>query len=92
MLAGVLALVARATRPLAYSIVAAITAVVLAIALSHAGGPHALPGPISRSAPTSDAEQYTYSAVWLAFGVVLLAAGIALRSQPARLASAAVVA
>ena len=29
--------------------------------------------------------------MWLAFGVVLLLAGIALRSQPARLASAAVV-
>jgi uncharacterized membrane protein len=39
----------------------------------------------------SDAEDYTYSAVWLAFGVVLLLAGIVLKSQPARLASAAVV-
>jgi uncharacterized membrane protein len=39
----------------------------------------------------SDAEDYTYSAVWLAFGVALLLAGIALQSQPARLASAAVV-
>ena len=36
-------------------------------------------------------EQYTYSAVWLVYGVVLLLAGIALRSQPARLASAAVI-
>jgi uncharacterized membrane protein len=40
---------------------------------------------------TSDAEQYTYSAVWLMFGVALLAAGIALRSLPLRIASAAVV-
>src|SRR5262249_60524673 len=40
---------------------------------------------------SSDAEQYTYSAVWLVFGVALLLAGVALRSQPARLASAAVV-
>jgi uncharacterized membrane protein len=40
---------------------------------------------------TSDAEQYTYSAVWLAFGVVLLAAGIWFRSLPLRIASAAVV-
>ena len=39
----------------------------------------------------SDAEGYTYSAVWLAFGVVLLLVGIALRSQPVRLCSAAVV-
>jgi uncharacterized membrane protein len=41
---------------------------------------------------TSDVEQYTYSAVLLIYGVLLLAAGFALRSQPARLASAAVVA
>jgi uncharacterized membrane protein len=41
---------------------------------------------------TTDAEQYTYSAVWLMFGVLLLLAGFLLRSQPARLASAAVVA
>ena len=38
-----------------------------------------------------DAEQYTYSAAWLAFGVALLLAGIALTSRPLRLASAAVV-
>jgi uncharacterized membrane protein len=41
--------------------------------------------------PTTDAEQYTYSAVWLAFGVALLAAGVWLRSQAVRFASAAVV-
>jgi uncharacterized membrane protein len=41
--------------------------------------------------PTTDAEQYTYSAAWLTFGVVLLAIGIALRSQAVRYASAAVV-
>jgi uncharacterized membrane protein len=40
---------------------------------------------------TSDAEQYTYSVVWLGFGIILLFVGIALRSQPVRLASAAVV-
>jgi uncharacterized membrane protein len=39
----------------------------------------------------SDPEQYTFSAVWLAFGVVLLVAGLLLGSKPARLASAAVV-
>jgi len=39
----------------------------------------------------SEAEGYTYSAVWLAFGVVLLIVGIFLRSQPVRLCSAAVV-
>jgi uncharacterized membrane protein len=45
----------------------------------------------STSGSVSDAEQYTYSAVWLAFGVALLAAGITLRSLPLRVASAAVI-
>jgi uncharacterized membrane protein len=40
--------------------------------------------------PTTDAEQYTYSMVWLAYGVALLMFGIVFRSQPARLASAAI--
>ena len=39
----------------------------------------------------SGAEGYTYSAVWLAFGVLLLLVGIFLRSQPVRMCSAAVV-
>ena len=49
-------------------------------------------GPVLTRGPTTNAEQYTYSVVWLMFGVVLLIAGIFLRSQPARLASAAIVA
>ena len=48
-------------------------------------------GPVLTEGGTSDAEQYTYSAVWLAFGVALLAAGIFLRSLPLRVASAAVI-
>src|SRR6202030_1696730 len=39
----------------------------------------------------SDPEQYTFSAVWLAFGVMLLMVGLLLKSEPARLASAAVI-
>jgi uncharacterized membrane protein len=49
-------------------------------------------GEILTRGATTDAEQYTYSAVWLVFGVLLLVAGFRLQSQPARLASAAVVA
>ena len=41
---------------------------------------------------TSDAEQYTYSTVWLAFGIVLLAVGFMLRSQPARFLALGVIA
>ena len=48
-------------------------------------------GPVLTEGVTSDAEQYTYSAVWLLFGVALLAAGLWLRSLPLRIASAAVL-
>lgn len=49
-------------------------------------------GPILTRGVTSGAEQYTYSIAWLAFGVALLGIGIAVNSQRARLASAAVIA
>ena len=48
-------------------------------------------GPVIRSFDISDAEQYTWSAVWLIFGVALLLIGFFLRSQPVRYCSAAVV-
>ena len=47
-------------------------------------------GPVL-TGPTTDSEQYTYSVVWLLFGVVLLGAGFILASQRARLASAAII-
>jgi uncharacterized membrane protein len=49
-------------------------------------------GPILSRGLTTGAEQYTYSVAWLAFGVVLLGAGILFNSQRARLASAIVIA
>jgi len=49
-------------------------------------------GPVMSSGGVSDAEQYTYSIAYLAFGVALLVAGIAFNSQRARLASAVVIA
>jgi uncharacterized membrane protein len=49
-------------------------------------------GPVLTSGATSDAEQYTYSIAWLAFGVALLGIGIVFNSQRARLASAVVIA
>jgi uncharacterized membrane protein len=48
-------------------------------------------GPVLSGWFTSSAELYTYSAVWLAFGVALLLGGLMLRSQPARIASAIVI-
>ncbi len=49
-------------------------------------------GPLLDVGLTIDAEQYSYSIAWLAFGVVLLGTGIAANSQRARLASAVVIA
>jgi uncharacterized membrane protein len=49
-------------------------------------------GPFLNSGITGGGEQYSYSIVWLTFGVVLLGIGILVNSQRARLASAAVIA
>ncbi len=90
LLAGGLALVSRGTRPRPYGTTAAAAAVVLALAYLTLQVRRLYHGPMLTGGATSDVEQYTYSAVWLAFGVVLLAAGIRLRSRPLRFASAAV--
>jgi len=91
VLAITLALIARTTRPMAYRAVAAVTSVALALMFLSLEVTRAFHGPVLTDGITTDAEQYTYSAVWLGFGVVLLLIGIAIASKPARLASAAVV-
>ena len=91
LLVAALALITRGLRPQAYSTTAAVVAVALALAYLSLEVRTLYHGPILVGGGTSDAEQYTYSAVWLAFGVALLAAGTVLRSQPVRIASAAVV-
>ena len=91
MLAAVLGLVTRQTRPQIYRTIAAVTAVVLALTYLSFQVARIYQGPRLSIGPISGAEGYTYSAVWLAFGVVLLVIGIYLRSQPVRLCSAAVV-
>jgi uncharacterized membrane protein len=92
VLAIALALVVRTTRPMPYRVIAAAAAVILSILYLSLEVRRFYHGPVLAGGPTSDAEQYTYSAVWLVYGVVLLLVGIVLRSQPARLASAAVIA
>ena len=93
LLAATLALIVREHRPLPYRYIAAATAVALSLLYLTIEVRRLYIGPIiTPRVPTGDAEQYTYSAVWLAFGVALLMAGFFLRSQPARLASAAVIA
>jgi uncharacterized membrane protein len=91
VLSIVLALIARTTRPMPYRAIAAVTAVTLALFYLSLEVRRFFHGPILGGA-VSDAEQYSYSTVWLAYGVVLLAAGFFLRSQPARLAALAVIA
>ena len=91
VLAITLALIARTTRPMAYRSVAAATSVILALAFLSLEVTRAYHGSVLTAGARTAAEQYTYSAVWLGFGVVLLLVGIALASKPARLASAAVV-
>ena len=91
VLAAVLALVSRGVRPQHYSAGAAMTAVALALAYLSLEVARLYHGAVLTEGPTTDAEQYTYSAIWLAFGVALLAAGVLLRSQAVRFASAAVV-
>ena len=91
VLAITLALVARTTRPMPYRATVAVVAVVLALLYLSLEVARAFQGETLNFRLTSNAEQYTYSAVWLAFGVVLLVIGMVLRSEPARLASATVV-
>jgi uncharacterized membrane protein len=90
-LAAAIGLMTRQTRPQWYRTVAAITAVVLALTYLSFQVARFYQGPRLSVAPVSGAEGYTYSAVWLAFGVALLVAGMGLRSQPVRLCAVAVV-
>jgi uncharacterized membrane protein len=90
-LSAALAFQTRGLRPQGYSVMWAGIAVTLAIVYLSLEVRTLYQGPILSTGLTSDAEQYTYSAVWLAFGVVLLAIGAFLHSQPLRIASAAVV-
>jgi uncharacterized membrane protein len=92
VLAAILALIVRDSRSLGYRAIAAATAVGLALTYFGLEVRTLFHGAVLTRGATGDAEQYTYSAVWLIFGVLLLVAGFLLRSQPARLASAAVVA
>jgi uncharacterized membrane protein len=91
VLAGILALLTYRTRPYWYWATAAATALGLALAYLSLEIRTLYHGPVLTEGTTSDAEQYTYSAVWLLFGVALLAAGIVRRSLTLRIASAAVV-
>jgi uncharacterized membrane protein len=91
VLMGVLARMIRNTRPQVYYFGAAVTAIVLILLYLTFEVRTIYQGPVLKTPFVSDAEDYTYSAVWLAFGVALLIGGVLMRSQPARFASAAVL-
>ena len=90
VLAIILALIARTTRPLVYRVIAAGTAAILALFYLTLEVRRFFHGEIL-SGPTSDAEQYCYSSAWLLFGIALLAVGFVLRSQPARFLALGVI-
>jgi uncharacterized membrane protein len=91
VLMAILARQIRYTRPVLVYRIAAVIAIALALVYLTLEVRTIFHGPVLSGKVVTDAEDYTYSAVWLAFGVALLLAGIALKSQPARFASAAVV-
>jgi uncharacterized membrane protein len=90
VLAIILAMRTRGVRPPAYRIVAAAIAVLLMLSYLSLEVRTLYHGPVLSRGAATDAEQYTYSVIWLAYGVMLLLFGIAFRSQLARLASAAI--
>jgi Predicted membrane protein len=92
VLALLLSYAVAGRRPAFYANTIAAGALVLALAYVTFEIRRLYHGPVLSRGATSDAEQYTYSIAWLAFGVALLGIGIVFNSQRARLASAAVIA
>ncbi|MGA2055682.1 MAG: DUF2339 domain-containing protein [Bradyrhizobium sp.] len=92
VLALLLSYAVAGRRPAAYGNTVAAGALILALAYVSFEIRRLYHGPVLANGATFDVEQYTYSIAWLAFGVLLLAIGIVVNSQRARLASAAVIA
>ncbi len=83
---------ARPVRPRWYVLLIAALALLLGFAYVTLTVRHAFQGEYLDSFEMTDAENWTYSAVWLVFGILLLAAGILLRSTMVRAASGLVIA
>lgn len=92
VLALLLSHVVAGRRPPAYANTIAAGSLMLALAYLTLEIRRIYHGPDLTVGMTTGAEQYTYSIAWLAFGVLLLGAGILFNSQRARLASAIVIA
>jgi uncharacterized membrane protein len=91
VLVVMLLFVTRTTRPLPYRVAATVVAVVLGLLYLSLEVARVFQGPSLGLGHISDAERYTYSAIWLAYGAALLGTGIVMRLTLARLASAAIV-
>ncbi|RWN13370.1 MAG: DUF2339 domain-containing protein [Mesorhizobium sp.] len=91
--AGGLALYARDKRPKWYAQMLAVVAAVLAFAYATLSVRRLFKGEfIGLWSGLGQLETYTYSALWLVIGVALLTAGVWLKSQVLRVASAALIA
>ncbi len=91
--AGGLALYARDKRPKWYAQMLAVVAAVLALAYATLSVRRLFKGEfIGLWSGLGQLETYTYSALWLVIGVALLTAGVWLKSQVLRIASAALIA
>ena len=83
---------ARPVRPRWYVLMMAGLALALAFAYVTLMVRHAFHGPVLEIGVLSDAENWTYSVVWLILGILLLAAGVVSNSTTVRAASGAVIA
>jgi uncharacterized membrane protein len=90
--AGALALYARGKRPRWYSAMLALVAALLAFAYATLSVRRLFKGEyIGLWSGLGQWETYSYSALWLVMGVVLLTLGVRLKSQVLRIASAALI-
>ena len=90
--AAALAFYARGKRPKWYSAMLALVAALLAFAYATLSVRRLFQGEhIGLWTGLGQVETYTYSALWLAMGVGLLVAGVTLKSQVLRIASAALI-
>lgn len=91
--AGGLALYSRGKRPRWYSAMLALVAALLAFAYATLSVRRLFKGEfIGLWSGLGQLETYTYSALWLVIGVALLTAGVWLKSQVLRVASAVLIA
>jgi uncharacterized membrane protein len=91
VLAAILAWVIAGTRADWYRWIVAGFALLMGLAWITLQVRRIFQGPMMDGDDPFGAELYAYSAAWLMTGLVLLIGGLLLRSQPARLASAAII-